>query len=528
MFRRVSIAVAFIFFATTTRADDGQKVQSKVQKVTVFLHGAQVSRTAQVNISPGTYDLVFDGLSPNLEVQSIQVHAAGDFSILSVKTGLNYLDAEAADREKQVGELKLKLKAVTDKINLQDNLLVVYQTEEAVLTKNQFVRPENQNLDVAKLKQALDFQTERLTQLKSKTYVVRNLMYDLEEEQKSIEKQIAALSVDKSVASAKVIVTVSSKTTLQSAFVISYFIYNASWYPSYDIRAKDVKSPLSIAYKANVSQKSGEEWKNVKLTLSTGSPSLNNIKPELGPNYLNFENRYRGGSGSVSEVVSGYAANKATMGYTVPVEVSMVENQTNVEFNIANPYSVTNDGKSCQVEINNVTVDASYRYYAAPKLNANVFLVAQVNDWSKYNLLSGEAGIYFEDTYVGKSQIDTRTMNDTLNLSLEIDKGILVKRVPEKIFTEKQVFGTAKKETRNWVIEVKNRKNQPVSLLIEDQVPVSTNKEIEIETQETSGAKPDAATGKVSWNFVLNSQEGKKLRLKYQVKYPKDQSVIVQ
>jgi len=59
-------------------------------------------------------------------------------------------------------------------------------------------------------------------------------------------------------------------------------------------------------------------------------------------------------------------------------------------------------------------------------------------------------------------------------------------------------------------------------------VPVSQNSSIEVEAQETSGAKPDASTGKVSWNLTLNSQDDKKLQLTYMVKYPKSQSVIVQ
>jgi len=111
---------------------------------------------------------------------------------------------------------------------------------------------------------------------------------------------------------------------------------------------------------------------------------------------------------------------------------------------------------------------------------------------------------------------------------LGTDKNIVVTRTLQKELTEKQTFGSNKKETRNWLIDVKNRKNQPVNLLIEDQVPVSQNSSIEVETQEASGVKPDALTGKVSWNFLLNSQDDKKLQLKYQVKYPKNQSVIVQ
>ncbi|MEO6631040.1 MAG: DUF4139 domain-containing protein, partial [Mucilaginibacter sp.] len=200
----------------------------------------------------------------------------------------------------------------------------------------------------------------------------------------------------------------------------------------------------------------------------------------------------------------------------------------NVEFNIDNPYSIPTDGKQYLVEINQVEVKSGFQYYVAPKINTDVFLTAQLTDWNKYNFLSGEANLYFEGTFIGKSLIDVNNAADTLNLSLGTDKNIVVTRTLEKNLTQNQTFGSNKKETKSWIIGVKNRKNQKINLLVDDQVPVSQNSSIEVEVQQTSGAKPDALTGKVSWNFLLNSQEDKKVQLTYMVKYPKSQQVIVQ
>ena len=171
---------------------------------------------------------------------------------------------------------------------------------------------------------------------------------------------------------------------------------------------------------------------------------------------------------------------------------------------------------------------ASYQYYTAPKLSTDVFLTASLTDWNKYNFLSGEANLFFEGTFIGKSLIDTQVSTDTLNLSLGVDKNIVVTRTLQKELTEKQSLGSNKKETKNWLINIKNRKNQQVNLLVEDQVPVSQNSAIEVEIQELSGGVMDKTTGKVSWNLTLNSQAEKKFDLKYQVKYPKNQQVIVQ
>jgi len=540
MFKKLLLAAVVVFIAIAAKADEGQKVTSKVQKVVVFLRGAQVTRTAMVNVSAGTTDLVFDNISPNIDPQSIQVHANGEFTILSVKHEMNYL-SNGDVKTMQLQELHAKQKSVKDRITTLNNMIAIYQAEEAVIAKNQFVRAEKTTLDVVKLKQALDFQTERLTMLKQKEQDAGNQISTLYTEQQQYDNQIAEINNGQTTSTSNIIVTVSSKMALQSLFALSYLTGDASWYPSYDIRAKNVNSPLIIVYKANVLQHSGEDWKNVKLTLSTGLPSNNAVKPELMPYYLNAYNINKVLQGKVKGVVTSQdkdddskqlAEVVVTSGYgsrsAIPVSVEMQEAQTSVEFNIENPYSVTNDGKPRQVEINQVNVNATYQYYTAPKISTDVFLTAQVTDLNKYNLLSGDANVFFEGTYIGKSRIDMRAMSDTLNLSLGNDKGILVKRTLEKNLTQNQTFGSNKKETKSWLIEVKNRKNQKINLLVEDQVPVSQNSAIEVEVQESGGVKPDALTGKVSWNFLLNSQEDKKTQLRYLVKYPKSQSVIVQ
>jgi uncharacterized protein (TIGR02231 family) len=212
----------------------------------------------------------------------------------------------------------------------------------------------------------------------------------------------------------------------------------------------------------------------------------------------------------------------------LPIEVQQTENQTNIEFNITNPYTIPNDGKQYLVEIGNYDLNATFEYYVAPKLNTDVFLTSQIIDWNKYNFLSGEANLFFEGTYIGKSLLDTHASSDTLNLSLGVDKNIVVTRTLQKTLTQRQIIGSNKKETKDWIIEVKNRKNQPVNLLVEDQLPVSQNTAIEVEKQEVSGGKVNETDGKVQWTLKMAPSDDKKFELRYQVKYPKNQQVIVQ
>ncbi|TSD67556.1 mucoidy inhibitor MuiA family protein [Inquilinus sp. KBS0705] len=627
MTRSLLFAVCLIMCINgTLKADDSQKVSSKVEKVTLFLNGAQVTRTSTVSIAPGTSTLVFENISPGLDVQSIQVKANGDFTILSVKHELNYLNEQA--KQVRINELQAQQKILRDKQSLLNASLAINQEEYNMLVKNQVVAGQNSGLDILKLKQALDFQTQRLTDIKKREQTINNQIADLNIELQKYDKQIADILKGSSTATSNILVTVSSKITTQSQFVLTYLVNNASWYPTYDIRAKNVNSPITISYKANVTQQSGEDWKNIKLTLSTGNPSVSGGKPELTPYFLNYGMYYAGQQGSITKVtgrvfdpadnsaivgvsirvkgtsigtqtdaagnyslqvpagnpmleysyigyesvdravnmpvmnvalkvannalnevvVTGYSSgylegraagvqvDKATQVRlrgksefsSTPIEVAQTENQTNVEFAIANPYTVPSDGKQYLVEINEVNTNAIYQYYVAPKVSTDVFLTARITDWNKYNFLSGEANLFFEGTFIGKSLIDTHATNDTLSLSLGTDKNIVVTRTLQKDLTEKQTFGSNKKDTRDWLITVKNRKSQAINLLVEDQIPVTLNSDIEVEAQEVSGAQTDKITGKISWNLTLNSQAEKQLHLKYQVKYPKNQSVIVQ
>lgn len=627
MLKKLNLILCLAVFAATVKADDGQKVESKVQKVTVFLNGAQVTRTANVQIAAGTSTLVFGNISPDIDVQSLQVRAAGDFTILSVKNELNFIDEQT--RQNSVLALQAQQKAIKEKIAFQNTLREIDSKEEEMLSKNQIISGENVNLDLLKLKQALDFQTARLTDIKKRQMAQNEEIARLTTELKKYDKQIADALKGSSKATGSILVTVSSKAAISTTFTLSYVVKNAAWYPTYDIRAKNVNSPIAIAYKANVSQQSGEEWKNIKLTLSTGNPTVSGSKPQLDPYYLNFGMFYASAnaitkvSGSVYDskgealpgatvsvkgtsittaadgagkytiqipagsnqvlefrflgyepverpvnttminvrltesatqlnevVVVGYGVSGADMSSdlqgrvaglnvtkarlsgkeftTTPIAVKQTENQTNVEFNIDDPYTIPGDGKQYLVNVNEVELPANYQYYTAPKLSTDVFLTAMLTDWNKYNFLSGEANLFFEGTFIGKSLIDTQVSTDTLNLSLGVDKNIVVTRTLQKELTEKQSLGSNKKETRNWLLNIRNRKNQQVNLLIEDQVPVSQNSAIEVETQELSAGNMDKTTGKVSWNLTLNSQAEKKLDLKYQVKYPKNQQVIVQ
>jgi len=223
---------------------------------------------------------------------------------------------------------------------------------------------------------------------------------------------------------------------------------------------------------------------------------------------------------------TGYKKTETNYETTDYIANTLRTNITNLEYTIEIPYSIPSDGADYSIKIKEVRTPVQYIYYAVPKIDNEVFLTAEVLDWTQLDLLSGKSRIYFQGTFTGESYIDASQTNDTLHISLGRDNNILVKREGNKT-SEKKIIGNNIKETSGWDYTVKNNRNVVVKVVIEDQYPISERKAIEIELIESSGAKVDPKTGKLTWEFSLNPDEKKTFTSKYSVKYPRYEGVSV-
>jgi uncharacterized protein (TIGR02231 family) len=308
------------------------------------------------------------------------------------------------------------------------------------------------------------------------------------------------------------------------------------------LRAKDSKSPVQLSYKAQVYQSTGIDWNNVKLKLSTANPTLGGTKPTLSAWYLNiyepYYNNYKvapkrsmaprpaeSNAPAMAKPEPYELAEEEKAALTVADYTQVVETTLAAEFDIAIPYSIPSDGVGQLVDIKNHDLPTTYKYSAVPKLDKDAFLMGQVTGWEDLNLLSGNANIYFEGTYVGQSYLDMQNTKDTLDLSLGRDSKVVIERKKQIDFTSKKLVGTNKKEDYAYEIIVRNTKKDPIEITVEDQIPVSQNSLIEVELLDKAGAEYDPLTGKLIWKLKLNSAEVKSIVFKYSVKYPKNKNV---
>jgi len=195
---------------------------------------------------------------------------------------------------------------------------------------------------------------------------------------------------------------------------------------------------------------------------------------------------------------------------------------TNAIFDIKLPYTILSNGKVNIVEIQEYSVAANYSYFAAPKIDNDAFLVADLIGWDKNELLPGDANVYFENNYVGKSYFDSRIVDDTLSFALGRDNNVRIQRKQVKDLKEKvNIAGSVNKLNREFEIEVKNTRKSSIELELEDQIPLTSNAELSIEKTGADGARYDSQTGKLTWKITLNPGESRKIAFGYTLKYPK-------
>lgn len=194
---------------------------------------------------------------------------------------------------------------------------------------------------------------------------------------------------------------------------------------------------------------------------------------------------------------------------------------TNTRFEINKKYTIPSNKDVTVIEVDSFNFTATYQHYSAPALNENVFLTATIKDWEKYNLLFGEANIYFDGSFAGKTILNPFAIAQALELSLGIDPNVVVKRKSLDNFKSKSFLGTNRIVNKGYVIEVKNTKQTAVTLLIEDRIPISQNKEIKLDDVNTNDANYNEETGILQWELTLTPTETIEKEFSYTVKFPK-------
>lgn len=619
----LSLLIPFIGFSQT-------KTNSKVVSVTIYKSGAQVVRESTLDIKSGENNFTIKGISPEIDKNSIQVKFSDpDISLNSLSHQLSL------NNEDDFVELNSKIAVKTTAINEEKKKFKIEQTllayQEKMLLNNQNVGGTYSGMKPEDLSKTVDYFETKMKKVLNAQYVVAKRLDSLDFEIKENNRDLNDLSQNKENKLSEILLGLKSKQNRsQIRVTISYFLQNAGWTPTYDFNAKSLDRPLTVLYKAKVYQYSGEDWKDVKVTLSNSVPKKNSTIPELKMwiwgipndyskytgevnqslklseiwgvvkdengenlpgvtvqikgtslgvatdyngiyrisipadritlrnelifNYVGYKSqtlnanisplnvkleseeqalsevvvrgygveKKKAVTGSVSQIIQGRVAGLNVSGAkTTRTLIEENEKPVSLEFTLNGALTLNSDGKEKTLDLKEIEIPVEYLYKSTPKIDPAAFLTAQIIDWEQFNFIDGEANLYFEGTFLGKSTLDLSN-KDTLNLSLGRDQSIKVERKQSKKYSKKQTFGQSKQSQYVYDISIRNTKTQDIRIIIDDQFPITGNKDVEVSDKEAPESKIDKDSGIVRWDLNLKKSTEKILKLSYSVKYPKN------
>lgn len=525
------IVFAFLCFSTIGFAQKPIITTATTKHVTVNNNSAEITQTASLILTNGTSEVVVRNIADYVNESTIQIGAPASVSVLSVQFVRNYREEIKSDKsnplhkkindsiayyENEINKIQIEKTANQKTIDLLERKEVAGTTKPEI-TISEFIKlVDYYKAKRNELGQAINNLTKKEAKIQEKINILNEKLETNKEEPNKFSQ-------------GNLVLQIMNNTAGMVNLEINYLTSGASWQPFYDLRAENINKPIDLLYKAKITQNTGIDWKKVKLTLSSGNPNQNNAFPVLQAWFLRYgtiQNYvYRNDDAQLNEVViSGYAK-KDKAASSISDYTTINENQLNISFDIDIPYDILSNGKAHSVALKELKLPATYKYYAAPKVEKEAFLLAEIKEYSKFNLLPGEANIIFEGMYVGKTNINPNQTSDTLNLSMGRDKKIAVNR--EKIADKSgtKFFSSFKEQTFTYEITVKNNKKEAIEMLLKDQYPISTDKEITIELTDNGKAKVNAETGILTWDIKLGAGESKKYRITYKVKYPKDKVI---
>jgi uncharacterized protein (TIGR02231 family) len=528
MIKKIAI-VTCIFASSLMSYAQEIPANSRITEVTVYRTLAKETRLASITIPKGNSDIVLSGISTLMTDNSLQVAVKGDATLLSAGVRTNYFNEEnESPKDEKANRLRDTIKSIDTELGWITEQNSVANGEISLIDDNLKLSNPKEGFKPADLNALADIYRTRISELKRKLYDLGLKTETLRNRRGKFQSQLSEMGNVKKNPVKEIILSFSSETGASLQLTCSYLVSSAGWSPMYDIRVENTSKPVNLDYKAKLYQKTGNDWKDVKITVSTANPGVDNNRPLMSPKYIDyvsyaFKDVSSGGVTNMMQVdkVKKYTGDVDPTDYVVNVNESDIQ----VDFELELKQTIPSDGKEHICKLQRYTVPATYKYHAVPKMVPNAFLLARITDYGQYNLLAGAANIFFGDTYVGQVQLNPQITSDTLLISLGKDERIVVKRVKVESKLGRKLFNGLQKDAYAYELIIRNNKNAAIDIEILDQIPLSQRKEIEVELVDKSGAEYLPEFGKLLWNLTVKPNETKKVRLAYSIKYPEGKNV---
>jgi uncharacterized protein (TIGR02231 family) len=560
------LVILLLAFVLGNAYGQQRNLGTEIKAVTVYSDRAEIKRSGEIFLNPGDYEFTIKDLPSSLNDQSLRVSGSGTASakITDIKIEMEYIDTLPANKLK---DLQDQLKA----LNAEEK---VYSDRQSLLSK------EKDFLDQIKANATNTGSSKDSPRPSLEEWTKLFVFYDgnfekINEEIRTLEKKKADLSTRKNnlqtqinqlsgygkLSKKKAILNVSVAKAGNMNFDLMYVIGGAKWYPVYDVRVSPEDKTVELVYYAMISQKTGEDWKDINLSISTAKPNISGTMPALSSWYLSVYTPppyYSGDMSALGAMKSTFGMGAGAPAYAKKAERSKADagegeameeavmleaetaavqtRSTSVVFNVKKPASIPTDNYDHKVTLSIESLKSDFAYSTTPKLSPMAYLKGTIENLTDVPFLAGSANVFFGSNFVGTTYINTVIPTEKFGVFLGIDEGIRVKREQVKDYkAEKGIFGKSTKKTFEYKITIESFKKSEEDIVIQDQFPISQDERIKVEAllPEFDNKEKNTAThsngmiekkgnGVVEWRLKIKPKEKLELRIKYNVEYPKE------
>ena len=535
-------------------------VSSHIDAVTVYPDGAMVTRLAEVSLPQGASTLLIKGLPSVLDPASLRVEATADgtLAIGAVETRLvpgeakPVVDAELEAKISGLREESEKVAARIDALDTKRNSVIHYGAADPGKLSG------GKSVDPALWKSAWDAVGDALLQVNEELRVARARKAELAAEIATLERARPAQPRPGS-PKHDVAIAVETNGELKASLSLVYRVSQAAWTPRYDAKldtgTKDKKPSLELVRRAEISQRTGEDWQDAKLAVSTVRTQGGTAAPEVTPLIVSFNDAVVEGAfggvaqrASVTPKAAPAASVPAPMGVPGVSDAAKLESPAPVlakpvlatldagpfqaSFAVPGRVNVPRDGSSKTFALSTATIAPDLIARVAPALDQTAYLDVSFVQNEEAPLLPGEVAVQRDGVFVGKGRFPLVAPGDKATLGVGADDRIKVSRVPvRQKDTEPGWIGSSRAQLSDFKTSVKNLHDSPIQVSVTDRLPVSDSNQIQVEalSSNTPATEKTVADkrGVQAWSFALAPNENKDIRFGWRLKWPFDRDILM-
>ncbi len=548
-------------FAATAKAHT-LTIKSKPTAVTIYLDRAQVTRSMSRELASGKYILVFDNLPYAINQNSVQINGTHGVILVDVKFKKKQFTVIP---DEKIAALKSEQLKLIDAITDIDDTITHANSEKSFIDKisQRLTTAGNKappaQLDPDKWMKMVAFYRSKLTHLSKEIRQAEREQRQYKLKLNQVKRTLQQFGLQQYKTRNQVHATIIVNKPGRINLNLSYMVRGPSWKPIYDLRVLRNKKQMNLTYHALIKQNTGEDWNNIRVSLSTAQVHVSGQQKSLSPWRISLYTKTPVGgfhrptgmrrdssshrfevmppkgkkNNSHKQMFNGFGNSVASKPRLRSSKVNVNTKATSVVFNIKQKYTLASDNNPHKVSIMNQNFDAKFRYSTVPKLAPFAYLKANVVNNSLFPLLAGKTNVFLDNNFVAHSYMKSVAPGEKFWTFLGVDEAIKVEYKFIKRYEKTEgIFSKSKVFTYEYLIKIKNKKKSKITLVVWDQLPISSSADLKVtlvQPQINANNKKIKINKQkfIEWFYTPEAGQELKIPLTFNISYPAGQKKAV-